>query len=175
MSPDSEVRCVCSPPGSACLPPRPAPSWSPTTFPALGDPTRRRIAGPGPGRSRSPPPQRIEHTFERGSGTLHSLMGQPVPAGAVPGSRDSPEPQAQQRTAEDSRGHQRTPNLEVSGHSERLTWAANHRSELHTARITGSCKASQGLKPTAAITASWNPCSPQVRGSCRGGGRSKPG
>jgi hypothetical protein len=74
-----------------------------------------RSAGPSLGRARSPPDHSIEHKFEGGSAALRSPPG---PGWAAPtlGSQLS----RTRGTTEDSRG---VTNLEVSGCSERSTWA----------------------------------------------------
>ena len=95
--------------------------WRP---PGESLPGRRRAAPSGAaiGRPRSgscqvPTDQAIEHKFESRSATLRSPPGRSEPGWAVLGPQLS-------GTWEDSRGQQWITNLEVSGRSERLTWAA---------------------------------------------------
>jgi hypothetical protein len=79
-------------------------------------PAAPRSAGPNLGRARSPPDQGIEHKFEGGSGTLRSPTG---PLRVWVGRAGVPT-RPTWGTAQDSRG---LANLEVSGRSERSTWA----------------------------------------------------
>src|SRR5215204_1165065 len=76
MSPDSEVRCLCSPPGSACLPPRPTPAHGlpPPGLPAL---VRVRYDPPAPGRplpTGRPPGCRDAEPGSRGAGRPRSRL-----------------------------------------------------------------------------------------------------
>jgi hypothetical protein len=98
-------------------------------------PAAPRSAGPGPGRARSPPDQRIEHEFESGSGTLRSPPG---PLRAWVGRAGA----ATRRNLGDTKGQQETTNVEVSSGFAAIGLGREIAGlGFHTAEITGSCKA----------------------------------